>query len=394
MAALQFRNDSYRLLFQYDGKQETFTIGRVCLKEAREWKARAESLLMRIRQRLLEVPPGVSVSDFLRHDGKPPVEPALVACKTTTFGQLREAYLKAVGVGQGALESTTLATTKIHLNHLEETLGKKFLMSGLTLTKLQSHVERRTRDVAGVTIEKELNTLRAVWNWGVQAKWVTGAFPSGGIKYEKTEEKLPFMTWEEIERRIKAGGDAPPRWECLYLNTPRVSKLLLYVKGKKAPGWVFPMVATAAHTGARRSELIRSLLEDLDVENRVLTIREKKRVKGKRTTRRVPMSRMLTDVLKQFAKDRRGPYLFGDGDKPLSPQATHKALRRALAGSEWSVVKGWHVLRHSFISACASKGVDQRILDDWVGHQTDEQRQRYRHLYPSVQASAMRRVFG
>jgi hypothetical protein len=69
-------------------------------------------------------------------------------------------------------------------------------------------------------------------------------------------------------------------------------------------------------------------------------------------------------------------------------------FRRTIQTSEWSVVPGLHCLRHSFISACASKGLDQRIIDEWVGHQTDEQRRRYRHLYPSVQQAAIKSVFG
>jgi hypothetical protein len=39
-------------------------------------------------------------------------------------------------------------------------------------------------------------------------------------------------------------------------------------------------------------------------------------------------------------------------------------------------------------------GVDQRIIDDIVGHQTDEQRRRYRHLYPDVKQKAIANVFG
>ena len=37
-------------------------------------------------------------------------------------------------------------------------------------------------------------------------------------------------------------------------------------------------------------------------------------------------------------------------------------------------------------------GVDQRIIDDFVGHQTDKQRRRYRYLYPSTQET-IRTVF-
>ena len=72
----------------------------------------------------------------------------------------------------------------------------------------------------------------------------------------------------------------------------------------------------------------------------------------------------------------------------------HGDSRRTLAGPKWEVVRARHVLRHSFISACASRGVDQRPIDERVGHTTEEMRRRYRHLYPSVQREAIASVFG
>ncbi len=53
-------------------------------------------------------------------------------------------------------------------------------------------------------------------------------------------------------------------------------------------------------------------------------------------------------------------------------------------------MRGWH----SFISALASVGVDQRVIDEVVGHQSEEQRKRYRHFYPKVVRAAIDRVFG
>jgi hypothetical protein len=41
-----------------------------------------------------------------------------------------------------------------------------------------------------------------------------------------------------------------------------------------------------------------------------------------------------------------------------------------------------------------SEGVDQRVIDEVVGHQSEEQRKRYRHLYPKVLKEAIGRVFG
>src|SRR5207302_7370849 len=72
----------------------------------------------------------------------------------------------------------------------------------------------------------------------------------------------------------------------------------------------------------------------------------------------------------------------------------HDHFKRTLAGTKWEVIRGLHCLRHSFISACASKGVDQRLIDEWAGHSTEEQRKRYRHLFPSVQRAALEDVFG
>jgi integrase len=78
----------------------------------------------------------------------------------------------------------------------------------------------------------------------------------------------------------------------------------------------------------------------------------------------------------------------------LTGSEAHDHFKRTLAGSRWEVMRGWHVLRHSFISCCAAAGGDQRLIDEWVGHTTGEMRRRYRHLIPSVQKQAIRSVFG
>lgn len=413
MATLQKIGERYYCKFMYGGVRRTFTIGPVSGNEARQWQSRTDTLLMRIKQGLLKPPDDPNqIADFLLHDGKLH-ESTAPAKKHITLSQLREGYLAAVG--NGVIEKNTLYTAKIHFDHLEKTYGGSFVLAGLTLGRLQDHITRRSKDVsiqrvtrkkaasgklsrkriAAITIKKELDTFRSAWNWALRMKLVEHPFPSSGLLYPKTDEKLPFMTWHEIERRIKAGGDASALWGCLFLDTTQIADLLVYVKAKAAPAWVFPMVAIAAHTGARRSEMIRARCEDVDLENRIITIREKKRAKGVRTTRRVPISATLLDALKDQLQRQQGkPYLFGPGDRPLSTQSTQKALWRVLRKSKWEVVKGWHVCRHSFVSALASKGIDQRIIDDFVGHQTESQRQRYRHLYPNVTTQALTSVFG
>jgi hypothetical protein len=38
------------------------------------------------------------------------------------------------------------------------------------------------------------------------------------------------------------------------------------------------------------------------------------------------------------------------------------------------------------------KGIHQSIIDSWLGHQTEEMRNRYRHLFPEETRKAMDRV--
>ena len=54
---------------------------------------------------------------------------------------------------------------------------------------------------------------------------------------------------------------------------------------------------------------------------------------------------------------------------------------------------GWHTFRHSLASNMASAGVDQRIINETLGHHTKEMERRYRHLLPKKQADALHGLF-
>ena len=205
----------------------------------------------------------------------------------------------------------------------------------------------------------------------------------------------PLCDGRKYERRIKAGGDADTLWECLYLDTGEVSQFLKFAKSANVRDYLYPMLVMAGHTGARRSEMMRARLEDVDLKNAVITLREKKRARGTHTTRRVPISKLLSEVLTAQMKMQEGKvYLFGDGQAELTDGQAHKAFMTLVKGSKWEVLKGFHILRHAFISALASNGVDQRIIDEFAGHSTEQQRRRYRHLLPQVTRDAIAGVFG
>ena len=182
-------------------------------------------------------------------------------------------------------------------------------------------------------------------------------------------------------------------WDCLFLGLKEIEGALEYAKDNAISPCIYPMVVMAAHTGARRSELLRSQAHDFDFTGKVVTIREKKRVRGQYSTRRVPLSSLLASAMAKWMKEHPGGFTFLAGDQPLTRDQAHGFFQRTFASSKWQRLKGWHVFRHSFASNCAAKGTDQRSIDTWMGHQTEEQRRRYRHLFPDQQQKELGRVF-
>jgi hypothetical protein len=72
MAALQERNGSYRVIFNYQRKQRTFTLGRVTRAEAEAKAAQVDYLLMRLGQGLISLPPATGIVAFVQNDGAVP----------------------------------------------------------------------------------------------------------------------------------------------------------------------------------------------------------------------------------------------------------------------------------------------------------------------------------
>jgi|ERR1043166_1113533 integrase len=239
---------------------------------------------------------------------------------------------------------------------------------------------------------------------------IESPFPTAALMYPKMREKLPFQTWAEIERKI-AGGvsdvEAKELWDCLFLDLSEIAELLKHVSAVGHQPFVYPMFCFAAHTGARRSELLRLTKSDVDFDADSVLIHEKKRARGKLTTRRVSLSPFLKAVLQEWLQNHPGGlHLFAQqvdvfrsnkrrtDAMPVTRDEASDHFKRTLAGSRWEKLRGWHVFRHSFISNCAARNIDQRIIDEWTGHQTEEMRRRYRHLFPHQQQTAIRAVFG
>ncbi|MEM8866041.1 MAG: site-specific integrase [Planctomycetota bacterium] len=392
----------YRLRFRFGGRSCKRSLGTANKREAIAAQVRFEETLGLVQSGRLPIPPDTDPIAFLISEGRATSTKTL---RLVTLGQLLDSYQQ--DLPPGAKEDSTLYTEAIHLRHLKRLLKVRQSAVSLSHNDLQHYVNKRLREnrhgkpIRSDTIKKELATLRVAWNWAIDHDLIEKAFPSRGLSFPKRSEKLPFMTWDEITRTLRRGGLDPGEenelWESLFLRREEVDELIGHLTANSPQRFVLPMILMAAHTGARRSEIVRSRLDDFDFHTGLVRLREKKRSRKRSVTfRYVPMTDELQRTMNEWHETRRhGQETFAlDDGAALKLDTARYWFNKVLKGSKWSKLRGFHVLRHSFASNLAAGGVDQRIIDEWMGHQTDEMRRRYRHLFPDQQREALQSVFG
>ncbi len=409
MAWLEKKGAAFRIRFRFGGAKHLCALHTSDKTEAEDSLARFEANLRLVDRGIIDAPPeNVDLGVYILSGGKLTTRPAeVVPARRPTLKALLDGYLTSFP--KAAKEANTWHTEEIHIGHLRRLLDVNMPLAGVTQKTIQGYVNARTREkgqrkrlVSRATVQKELGTLSSIWNkWGIPQGLINTPPPVTGLTFPKGVSKPPFQTREQIERRIaqqKLPADEQAElWQSLFLTLAEVEEFLNHVRDAKLPAYVYPMVVFAAHTGARRSEIRRSLVTDLDFAGETVLIREKKKDHAKvETYRTVPMSPRLREVMQEwFGKHGGSKYaICVPSGGPVTDDYATKLMIYATRGSKWSVLPGWHCLRHSFISNCAARGVDQRLIDDWVGHTTEAMRRRYRHLVPAVSKAALLSVFG
>ena len=404
MASLEHDAEAGRYLarFRFCGREYKRSLKTGDRKEANALLGRIEYTVQLIERGELEIPANADPATFIVTAGKRTGEEKSRS-GPLTLKSLLDTYFEKLPAG--SKEPSTVKTERLHEKHLLRHLRANTLAQSLTVSAIQGYVQRRSKDkwhgklIRPDTIKLELTTLRLVWNWAVSQGLLVGPSPVRGIKYAKPDEKPPFMTMAEIERIVARGGlsrdEEASHWESLYLTRSEISEVLQYVKQEARHSFIYPLFVFVAHTGARRSEILRARVDDFDFESETVVIREKKKSRSKATTyRRVAMTGLLKSVMADWFKEHPGGQLAivragESGPDLLTKDEAHNHFKRTLANSKWNRIRGFHVFRHSFASNLAAASVDQRVIDEFLGHTTEEMRKRYRHLCPDVRKRAI-----
>jgi integrase len=410
MPSLEFDNDAdtYRVRFRFAGRSFKRSLHTASEKLADAALARIDETLMLIDRGRLEIPAEADPIAFIMSDGKR--RGRADQPKLLTLGELIDAYQDQRI--PGAKEESTIKTENMHLRHVVRGLKKSTYVKTIRMSDLQGYVVARLKQkyhgrlITAETVRKELATLRVVWNWAMRHGLIDRPAPLVGLEFPKRDERHPFRTWDEITAILTRGGISAAEerelWESLYLTREEIHEVLKYAKAVAKHPFIYPLLVFVAHTGMRISEALRSRIEDIDLGAGKIVVREKKRSRIRATTfRRVDMTPLLIETMKQWLADHPGGLhtfcKYEDLNRgrqsgeivAIDKHVARKHFKLTFRGSRWAKLRGYHIFRHSFASNLAAQGVDQRIIDAFLGHQTEEMRCRYRHLLPQTGRAAI-----
>lgn len=282
-----------------------------------------------------------------------------------TFSSFVERYLEHCESATDNKPSTLKSKRDILRKHLLPRFGKLRLdaIDAEQVDALKTALVKA--ELSHKTVNNVLTVLHNVLN--VAVEW--GKLPAlPRIKwFKKQPQAFDFLTFAETDQLLKA---------------------------LPAGRWV-NMVKLAVNTGLRIGELVALRWEDVDLKGGRLVVRHSVfrgnlgTPKGGRT-REVPLNQGATEALRA-ARILGCPWVFPDreGQMIRNPQhACADAIARISVAAGLRQI-GWHVLRHTFASHLAMRGVSMKQIQDLLGHATAAMTERYAHLSPESKRDAV-----
>jgi integrase len=307
MAWIERRGQRFRLAFRYGDEKFTVNLKSAGRKDAEACRARLEENLRLVERGRLTVPTGADLGLYLLSDGK--LERKVEIVRVPTLAAMFEKYQTTFTAG--AKEAITRRMEDVHIKHLTRIIGGDTPISAVVAGTVQQFIDTRSREtykghpIKPKSVKKAVATLRFVWNWSHRQGYVPLKYPTGETVYAKEKQAEPFRTYAQIKAIIARGSGLTKRrlrelWDGLFLDPAEVAEVLEIVRKKTRAKWLYPFLVAATHTGARRSELFRARIQDLDFEAKLVLLREKKRSREKETHRPVDMTPFVASVLKRY----------------------------------------------------------------------------------------------
>lgn len=224
---------------------------------------------------------------------------------------------------------------------------RRLKMNELTRPTLKNWFDKIQRE--NNYSERTLNTIKS------QVNWLFRALVDDGLLEESPLSKIKF-------RRT-----VPPRRPRVVLSVNEVNQILANAESF-SPSGIFPFLATVAHTGARRGEVLRLDRGDIDFGTDLIHIKKSKNGRE----RFVRMSPTIAAILKRHIQAHTvGPLFINEhGTKLGSNKELTRLMNKFKAFFPMDKDFGCHSLRHSFAYNFLKKGGQMYQLQAILGHRS------------------------
>jgi len=247
------------------------------------------------------------------------------------------------------------------VNHLSKFFDK-LCLEEIKPIVIEKYMQQRHQLVQGSTVNREVQTLRRMFNLAVT--W--------GLADSNPAESGKIVYFPE-----------PPKTH-RWVRPNEVNLLLQQCSGKLSH--LYHIILVAVHTGMRKSELFKLKWKYVDLENRQLTIKHTKHHQN----RYIPLNDDVVGVL--YSLRRRGEFVFcHDDGSPLSRVDKSLATAVKQAGIEKCTL---HDFRATWATELLAAGEDietVRVLGGWRDYTTIL---RYLEAIPERKKAASDRLLG
>lgn len=191
-------------------------------------------------------------------------------------------------------------------------------------------------------------------------------------------DDLSDKAWRHV--KPFRGVDVP---RVRYLTPDECTRLI-----NACPADLRTLIRGALMTGCRYGELIRMRAHDFNPDAGTVLVAE-----SKSKVRHVPLTNEGQQFFARLTAGRVGQtFMFTKADgEPWGKGHQTRPMREACAGAEINPPVGFHILRHTYGSLLAMKGVSLQVIAEAMGHTSTRMTERhYAHMLPSYVAETIR----
>ena len=400
-------NGIYRTNINYKGKQRSRSTRTGHLPAAvrilKLRQGRCEQLLAG----LVALSPGVGPWDYI-FEGvtekakaleSHPAEPSI------TIGDFQQEYTASLGPPK--ISKVFAKTQTIYLGHFARFRGMNPDLPQAMKDWQSRHIEKyrlwrlgpngrnnKGREVRGITVRKEVSSIGKMFDHA-RRQGLIGQNPCHDL--EPIPDDAPdatFRTTEEIVALERSGhmdgkesAGLRRKWLLSVLEVEELKALMWRSACNhymERPGDSALVIHIAADAGLRLGEIGRLATRDIgfnpDQRTGIITARSRKqsrRVVEKE--RHVPITGELVRRLADWLKGLSGRRLFHECAEEVFRADFYRALDAATRGTKFAGFRP-HLLRHALRTNLYEAGVDEKLIDAWLGHTTSEMGDHYRHI--------------